>query len=398
MPDADTLTNLKKYYSIHFPAQALCLLLSRHWDGESRLHKRELCIETADSCYIRWLSVSTPDELRLLFLKKGVEKFHTGAIFNECPIYKKKNIPIQATEREFVIDIDVNDYTTWGVDPNDIDACDRAWPVVACGMKIVQHVLRSHFGFKKFLLVYSGRRGAHLTVYDTRACVLTDQERDAIVSYLQPADYVCKSGRPPYWKILAFPGFSHLFKEHILPFWTEVCLKDRRSGGMGVLDGPLEKEEFMQLFDRHNKQGFVVVASDNGLQMWDKLINHIKQCKNSNHAWSALKETLMCYLWPRLDGAVSKRRNHLSKSIFSVHPKTQRICVPIKGDSLCFKPQLCPKYTNLASGDANAAKLFATYVDTFQHFVDGLTLDKSLSHESVSGSSASRKRKQDDRL
>lgn len=381
MHDPGAVNALRTYYCKLFPIDDLCELLGRKWRGSNQLYRRELCIENIDAVYIRWLSVSGPSELRTLFNEKKVEKFHTGAIFSGEPRMKQKqkSLQLEPVEREFVVDIDVNDYDAWGIDANDIESCDYAWPVVAFGMKMVKHVLKQHFGFDNTLLVYSGRRGAHMSVYDARACALTDEARNAIVSYLQPGDKPGKSGRLCYARILESGGFTELFGSHVLPFWTNFCLKPRDKGGMGVLDGPLEKEAFMELFaDQHAKKT-LTFAKDTGAQMWSKLAKYANESKFSESTWTALKETVMCYLWPRLDGAVSKHRNHLSKSVFSVHPKTGRICVPIKGDSFLFKPKECPKYVDLVDGNETAKAAFKSAVGILQRFVKVM---KSASSES----------------
>jgi DNA primase small subunit len=98
---------------------------------------------------------------------------------------------------------------------------------------------------------------------------------------------------------------------------------------------------------------------------WQELKTHVKACikkgggggptehrnkvpktasvrdRNRLETWCA--ETVFRHTYPRLDINVSKMRNHLLKSPFCVHPKTGRVCVPIRTrDVDAFDPFAVP--------------------------------------------------------
>lgn len=59
-------------------------------------------------------------------------------------------------------------------------------------------------------------------------------------------------------------------------------------------------------------------------------------------------EIMFQYLYPRLDAQVSMHLNHLLKSPFCVHPKTGRVCVPIRArDCQKFNPMDVPTVMDL---------------------------------------------------
>ena len=58
---------------------------------------------------------------------------------------------------------------------------------------------------------------------------------------------------------------------------------------------------------------------------------------------AAMEDIILQYTYPRLDAEVSKRRNHLLKAPFCVHPKTGRVCVPVDPERIEeFEPETVP--------------------------------------------------------
>lgn len=366
--DDNVVRMCKAYYSDYFPHEEVCKLLGREWQGKNVLPYREIAVETHDDRYVRWLSVSSVAELRNMLVEKNTCKVHVGAIFEQQPIHRKSVSVMQATQREFVVDVDVNDYVNTGVDSNEINACDAAWPIVAFGMVIVNRILREKFGFLNTLIVYSGRRGAHLTVYDARACALTDEARDAIVSYIQPSD--------TYNKIMSEGYFGSLWAT-ILKFWTKHCLKRKADGGGGFLDSCIDREDFMGLLGMEEIKRRTNVAVLTGKETWACVWRYALDSQHQEIRMQKVKSTVLSYVWPRLDANVSKQRNHLNKAWFSLHPKTGRLCVPIIGHPGCFDPSKCPRLDEVVRGNPVHRKAFKASVAGFSNFVDHLEASPS---------------------
>ena len=359
------------YYEKEFPAEEMCTLWDRAWVGGGELSRMEIAIELHDDCYIRWTSVGSASDLKRLFKTKRPCKIHTGATFSDQPNFKKKGVAIQPLSRVLVFDIDLNDYPL-GIDANDRDSCDDGWPIVAAGMAIVVYILKRQFGFEHTLVTYSGRRGAHLSVFDKRACELTDEARDGIVKFLQPSGKATEGARLKFGALMGTIWFDKLYASHVEPFWTSKCIAPMHEGGMGLLDTPHDKNEFMALFGDSYAMRTLVLDVLTGPQMYALLLDFCKNSKFKESTTRALRETVLHFVWPRLDVAVTKSRNHLSKSMFSVHPKTGRVCVPVF-EIFKFNPRKCPTVHSLVTGVQGDVLEFGKAVKGISKFTSKLS-------------------------
>lgn len=103
-------------------------------------------------------------------------------------------------------------------------------------------------------------------------------------------------------------------------------------------------------------------------EKWIELKKHIQVFtkKNGNKAAKTLSskereiletwpvEVVFRHTYPKLDVEVSKKRNHLLKSPFCVHPKTGRVCVPIT-DIATFDPFQVPTLPQIVKELDNAS-------------------------------------------
>lgn len=69
--------------------------------------------------------------------------------------------------------------------------CSRCWGFISMAVKVLDRVFRDDFGFKHILWVYSGRRGIHCWISDAEALAMNDDQRRAIVNYID----ILKTGK-----------------------------------------------------------------------------------------------------------------------------------------------------------------------------------------------------------
>lgn len=108
-------------------------------------------------------------------------KIDIGAVMRDIP---KKGVPNAPLEREFVLDIDIDDYDQVRTCCSGATLCNLCWKLMRVACHILYRSMSEDFGFKYMMFVFSGRRGLHLWVCDREACEMEEYNRRSIMNYL----------------------------------------------------------------------------------------------------------------------------------------------------------------------------------------------------------------------
>ena len=325
------------YYRQNFPADALHAFFAVAHEGQSdsALDRREWGVETVDGTFLRWLHCGSSKELARLVTKFGTGKLNVGAVYGCSVAERNRRQAMHPVQREFVVDIDLDDYGDVGKD--DLEGCDRHWPVVAIGLTAVRKVLETAFGFRHFLVVYSGRRGGHLWVCDRRARAMDNEKRASVVAFLQgamglPAQSSGEPGAGPRFDwVRDHPNLKQLVA-HTVCFFENRGVRAASEGGVGMLDEAHRRDAFLASVDAalHARlEGAVRTKSGKAAQ---STIKEYVRRHGGVQLRRRYEDAVMTLVFPRLDVNVSTHMGHMLKAPFSVHPKTGRVSVPLPPD------------------------------------------------------------------
>ena len=334
-----------QFYRDHYPWKALVTFLTRHGD---ELCKREFAVE--GDYYRRYVVAKDADELKSEVLKmRGLKSFHIGPLYNDCVVRSaaQEHAHSWPTRRELVFDLDLTDYDFLELETPegdvDADACDKAWCVCAVGIFVLQWLLKHAFGFQEFVVVYSGRRGAHLYVCDDKAMNLPDDVRAAITDFFKfvPSEDGQRA-HPSTRTVMVMHGLSealhHIFETH---FIDELKLFETQEQRVAFAERLGFSEEYLPAVA--NLAVDVLDESMTGRAMWEFLKTKVASLPQE---WMRrrIDDMMLTYVWPRIDAGVSRHLNHLLKAPCVAHPKTGRVAVPVNAvDYFRFKPGDAPR-------------------------------------------------------
>ena len=338
------------YYRLHFPWDALAQLatLSTH-----PLEKREFAAEGV--IYKRFIEAASARDLKAAAVcLPELASLHIGAIYDNGPALAGKKTPGKLSVpicKEMIFDIDITDNDLLDLtQPNgavDLKACDRAWPHAAVAVFFLQAMLRDQFGYSRFLLVYSGRRGCHLWVLDERARTACDEVRAAVASFVTVS-------LTPGPHARATRNLLDMVKPHA--YWDAVEYAfEELFVSTDYFESVRNIEEFVARLalthDGARNLADDAACKETPAEVWayiKRVVTDISRLPKQRCVLNIFKETILAYVWPRIDFNVTSKMNHILKTPWVAHPKTGRIAVPIDPkDYWRFTPSSVPSLSNL---------------------------------------------------
>ena len=316
----------REFYEHYYPYESLVAWLTRHGHA---LERFEFALEgksaSDDKLYKRYVVARTANELRAHVVGfTGIRAFHFGGIYPEkCD---RRSAP---TQRIFSIDIDLTDYDF--LDLTDADGavspaqCDRAYPIAAFAIFVLRHLLGSAFGFQEVLVCYSGRRGVHLHVTDPTALAMSNEARVAVTAYLT-ATFTKSGGRISSYT----RGVAKMYElvQPAMDAFERTLVGEMDLFGNGDQIVMFVERLELQWHDALAALAEHALAEDDGPGAWAVIKRRVL---DAGVGWfkERLLDTVLAYLWPRMDENVSKSLNHLTKVPFCAHASSRRVAVAL---------------------------------------------------------------------
>ncbi|ORY94216.1 hypothetical protein BCR43DRAFT_461715 [Syncephalastrum racemosum] len=321
---------LRTFYQRLFPYKTYYEWLNYDREPTRNFSHREFSFTLASDIYIRYNSFPNVEALQKEIERLQPVKIDIGAVYNVQPRDKKtvNDKVFRPLEKELVFDIDMTDYDDIRTCCSGGDICLKCWTFMTIAVKVIDAALKDDFGFEHMLWVYSGRRGVHCWVADARARVMENAARKAIVSYLEIIKGGSEMNRKVKLPYMLHPSLQRSL-EIVKPYFVPLLLKDQ-----AMLDEPENWNKVLAILsDTTIREALEEEWSKNPSRPGTEKWNDLRQAlENSKQDKNLPRDILFQYTYPRLDDKVSTNINHLLKSPFCVHPKTQRVCVPFSAD------------------------------------------------------------------
>ncbi|SMN17717.1 similar to Saccharomyces cerevisiae YIR008C PRI1 Subunit of DNA primase, which is required for DNA synthesis and double-strand break repair [Maudiozyma saulgeensis] len=351
-PSGPSSSDMEYYYRKLYPFADIYHWLNHSMTTSKDMTQREFAMAFRSGAYKRYNSYNSIQEFKQQIERANPDRFEIGAIYNKPPKERDSILKseMKALEKELVFDIDMDDYDSYRTCCTGAKVCSRCWKFITLAMEVMNVTLSQDFGFKDFVWVFSGRRGAHCWISDKRARQMGDIQRRNILDYVNVVRDRSNEKRlslmRPYHPLLARsldllkPHFADIILEEQDP-WADdanafatllTALHDR-----SLMDSC--RKYWTENPGRSSRQKWsdidVLASSEVKANKRHDYLIKLKECK---------EDIILQTLYPKLDVEVTKQTIHLLKAPFCIHPATGNVCVPIVDG---FEPSQAPKLIGL---------------------------------------------------
>lgn len=371
-PGKPSSADMLFYYERMLPFRYIFQWLSHSPKATKDFTMREFAFEFRLGAYQRYNSFVSVEDFKKSVVNANPTRFEVGAVYTVNP-KERKNLPKSAMKpisKELVFDIDLTDYDEIRTCCSKTDICKKCWKFIQVASEVVTSALKEDFGFKNIVWVFSGRRGAHCWVSDSRARSLDEGSRKSIVEYLDVLGArslklgktllgLRKPFHPHVERSLEVlkNHFQTIILEEQNPWLTTSGSPENWNHTEDLLNFIPDQSLRSALRTKWKEQASVSTSRNKWDDLNDVAQKVLKNRTQVNQLNEAKKEIIIYYLYPRLDIEVSKQMIHLLKSPFCIHPGTGNVCVPFdplrnisgnhEDDEYGFNPMTSPNLAQL---------------------------------------------------
>ncbi len=179
-PAPPTAEQLRTYYSQWFPAPQLCAALDVQDEAPLATREFVLRVQNDGATHFREQRAAHRRPRNAALVAVQPPHVDVGGAWVDA----EGALADRATRREFVLDVDINDYERVCCAADDPSVCERCWTLLRGAALVGEHLLSSLLGVRRTVWTFSGRRGVHCWVFDRRVLALDTDARRQLLDLL----------------------------------------------------------------------------------------------------------------------------------------------------------------------------------------------------------------------
>lgn len=390
------MEQLEQYYRNYLPIQEICNWLSygHSFDSKDKYNERDFLLRREFSfvlegdVFCRYKSFKRFSDLKEALIKEIPIRFEIGAVYDKSPKQKSSRGSQDAQEKEFIIDIDMDEYDKVRTCCEGSTVCRKCWKFLAVACKSIEKALKLSFRFRNMLWVFSGRRGIHCWVSDADARRMNNTRRKAVIEFLNarnglhtPFVQINDEVVLQYLPIIIHEQNLFTRRDKFNLFSSiSVSTSTTASTSASAQGASTEPTYSIDIVSILNKG--VYDFSDFTLQLYDQLepiqtrttpfSDHLTLLASESNLSKFLNKIGFELIYPKFDINVSTDIHHLLKSPFCVHPATGKICVPFRLDEVdMFDPETVPTVDQVLMN----GQILEPYVEILREHITNCRID-----------------------